>query len=210
MHTQASMGRGIPVFVLLSASVLACNLQARVPGSAPQVPAAGVSTATLTATTCLGLPRPRLPPIRRQSPPHLNRDRHPCHCERRRAVDSRFAVGLARITTRSAAFLDGQSSTATGCDEDGNWILINIPNTSKSLGWITLETKYTTVNGEVAALPPMQMAPALPAVHPQLHWSRDADQSIGAVAAQGVLREPASVLPGEYRSSTWRLRRLAT
>jgi hypothetical protein len=61
------------------------------------------------------------------------------------------------------AFLDGQSSTATARSGDGTWVLINVPNTSKSLGWITLETKYTAVSGAVNGLPLAEVAPAAPA-----------------------------------------------
>jgi uncharacterized protein YraI len=61
------------------------------------------------------------------------------------------------------AFLDGQSSTATARNEDATWVLINIPNATKSLGWITLGTKYTSVNGEVGGLPLAEVGPAAPA-----------------------------------------------
>jgi hypothetical protein len=63
----------------------------------------------------------------------------------------------------TGSFLDGQSTVATARNADGSWLLINRPNTTKSLGWITLGTKYTSVSGDATGLPLSEVAPAAPA-----------------------------------------------
>jgi hypothetical protein len=98
------------------------------------------------------------------------------------------------------AFLDGQSSTATARNEGGTWVLINVPNASKPLGWITLETKYTTVNGAVDGLPLAQVAPAAPAYIRNCTGREMLVNPIGAILLpRGSAPEnQLQFFPGEY------------
>ncbi len=61
------------------------------------------------------------------------------------------------------AILDGQSTLAQGRNEDGSWLYVALPNSSKALGWLTTKTIYTTVAGSSISLPVVSVAPALPA-----------------------------------------------
>jgi uncharacterized protein YgiM (DUF1202 family) len=156
--------RGIAA-VLVGVTLLACNLQFGAPGegqasstpegtataSAPATPepsspvptqtATGAATETATATV---------------GPPPI----------------VAVAASGGRLNVRRGpgpeydtvgAFLNGQSTTATARNADGSWVLINTPNTSKSLGWIIVKTQYTTVSGTVASLPVLEVDAALAA-----------------------------------------------
>ncbi|HET6845385.1 MAG TPA: SH3 domain-containing protein [Anaerolineales bacterium] len=98
------------------------------------------------------------------------------------------------------AFLDGQSSIATARNSDGTWVLINVPNTSKPLGWITLATKYTSTSGETNGLPLLEVAPAAPA------YIRNCTGREMLVNPTGAVLQPRSnapdnqlqFFPGEY------------
>jgi hypothetical protein len=99
-----------------------------------------------------------------------------------------------------AAFRDGQSTNATARSADGSWVLINTPNTSKALGWVTIKTKYTAVGGDVAGLPVMMMDPALPA------YIRNCTQHEMFISPSGVIllaqsstpENQLQFFPGEY------------
>jgi uncharacterized protein YgiM (DUF1202 family) len=148
---------------LLSVVALACNLQAAQPAVVPENTSASAPANTMAATaspeasaapqqteTAAATVAPTLGP-----PPVV-----------------KIAASGGRLNVRRGpgpeydtvgSFLDGQSTTATARNADGTWVLINVPNAAKSLGWITLGTKYTSVNGDRLSLPLMQVAPAVPA-----------------------------------------------
>ena len=60
-------------------------------------------------------------------------------------------------------FYDGETATVVGRDRISRWILIDIPSAPGTRGWVTTETEYTTVEGDVPSLPFMTEAPASPA-----------------------------------------------
>lgn len=60
-------------------------------------------------------------------------------------------------------FYDGETATVVGRDRISRWILIDIPSAPGTRGWVTTETEYTTVEGDVPSLPFMTEEPASPA-----------------------------------------------
>ncbi len=151
--------RSITVWMLTVASILACNLQAPASSGPASIPSATALVPTSAATTATEVP----PTASAKATPSATQGPAPVVAVN--ATGGRLNVrrGPGPDYDTVGAFLDGQSSTATGRNENGKWVLISIPKTSKPLGWITLETKFTTVIGDVAGLSVVEVAPAVPA-----------------------------------------------
>ena len=58
---------------------------------------------------------------------------------------------------------DGDTTIATGRDLISRWIRIELPSKSGVEGWITTETDYTRIYGDISNLPFIQTEPASPA-----------------------------------------------
>ena len=58
---------------------------------------------------------------------------------------------------------DGDTAIATGRDRISRWIRIELPSQSGVEGWITTETDYTRIYGDISNLPFIQTEPASPA-----------------------------------------------
>lgn len=58
---------------------------------------------------------------------------------------------------------DGETVIATGRDRISRWLRVEIPSNPGVEGWITTETGYTQVSGDVVNLPFMETEPAIPA-----------------------------------------------
>jgi hypothetical protein len=58
---------------------------------------------------------------------------------------------------------DGGTAEAVGRDRISRWVLIELPDQSGVKGWVTTETDYSTVQGDVSILPFVQVEPASPA-----------------------------------------------
>jgi len=58
---------------------------------------------------------------------------------------------------------DGETVIATGRDRISRWLRVEIPSNPGIEGWITTETVYTQVNGDVVNLPYIETEPAIPA-----------------------------------------------
>jgi len=58
---------------------------------------------------------------------------------------------------------DGETATVVGRDRISRWILIEVPSAPGARGWITTETDYTIVKGDVPSLPFVTEEPANPA-----------------------------------------------
>ncbi len=189
------LGRSLPGLTIIAASIVACNLQAAPSSGPPSIPSATAPAPTPASATNVpeasATASATVTPAATQGPPPV------------------VAVSAAggRLNVRRGpgpeydtvgAFLDGQSSTATGRNENGKWVLINIPNTSKSLGWITLETKYTKVERRRRGPAVGPGGAGCGGLHPQLHGSRDVDKSdrCGLAATRQCPRQSAAILPG--------------
>lgn len=57
----------------------------------------------------------------------------------------------------AGALMDGQSATATARDPLSKWLQIPIPDKPGETGWVSIQTKYSAVNGDVMSLP--ELAP---------------------------------------------------
>ena len=60
-------------------------------------------------------------------------------------------------------FYDGETAIAIGRDRISRWVLIELPSRPGVRGWVTTETEYTTVDGDVSNLPFIETEPASPA-----------------------------------------------
>lgn len=58
---------------------------------------------------------------------------------------------------------DGDVVRATGRDRISRWIRVELPTQPSEAGWITTETKYTDIEGDISNLPFIQTEPASPA-----------------------------------------------
>ena len=58
---------------------------------------------------------------------------------------------------------DGETAIVVGRDRISRWILIEVPSVPGARGWVTTETEYTTVKGDVPSLPFLKVEPASPA-----------------------------------------------
>lgn len=58
---------------------------------------------------------------------------------------------------------DGETALATGRDRVSRWVRIALPSKPEVDGWITTETSYTRINGDISNLPYIETEPASPA-----------------------------------------------
>ena len=58
---------------------------------------------------------------------------------------------------------DGDVAVAVGRDRIGSWLLIEFPSNPGAKGWVTTETKYSTVEGDISSLPIVKVEAAVPA-----------------------------------------------
>jgi hypothetical protein len=58
---------------------------------------------------------------------------------------------------------DGVTVLATGRDRVSRWIRIALPSNPEVEGWITTETNYTLIEGDIPNLPYIETEPARPA-----------------------------------------------
>lgn len=65
---------------------------------------------------------------------------------------------------------DGETALAVGRDRISRWVMIELPSQPGVKGWVTTETKYSTVDGDVSLLPFVEVAPASPAYIRNCTW----------------------------------------
>jgi hypothetical protein len=58
---------------------------------------------------------------------------------------------------------NGDRVTATGRDRISRWIRVALPDRPGAEGWITTETQYTDIQGDIGNLPFIETEPAAPA-----------------------------------------------
>ena len=58
---------------------------------------------------------------------------------------------------------DGETAIAVGRDRISRWVLVEVPSQPGLKGWVTTETEYSSVQGDVGVLPFVKVAPASPA-----------------------------------------------
>jgi len=61
------------------------------------------------------------------------------------------------------ALYDGETAVASGRDRISRWIRVKFPSEPDREGWITTETKYTNISGDISNLPFIETEPANPA-----------------------------------------------
>ncbi|HEY5984220.1 MAG TPA: SH3 domain-containing protein [Anaerolineales bacterium] len=166
MLMQKPGARQVIALMLISAAIMSCNLQAAAPSAAAQATGTAPSTATVADTPASAPTQSPVSPVAIEAVTSTaTSTQGPPPVVTVSAVGGRLNVrrGPGPEYNTVGALREGQSSVATARNSDGSWVLINTPNTSKSLGWITLKTKYTSVGGTVEALPVMAVEAAVPA-----------------------------------------------
>ena len=163
MSRTTLAGRKLVLLTAIGLATLACNLQlgtpVNIPADATTTEKSNQEPPTNTASPAPSLlptdVATALPTATQGPPPVITVS----------AVGGRLNVrrGPGPEYDAVAAFLEGQSRTATGRDAGGAWLLISGPNSSTTLGWVIVTTKYTSVSGEVDGLPVVAVAPAAPA-----------------------------------------------
>jgi uncharacterized protein YgiM (DUF1202 family) len=147
---------------------LGCNLALTPPAAAPATLAAMNATAASAESTAM-MPTATLPAATATDQPTATstatQTAGPPPVVNVAASGGRLNVrrGPGPEYDTVGALRNGQSSLATARNEDGTWVVINRPDTSTTLGWITLKTQYTAVTGDVAGLPLLAVEAALPA-----------------------------------------------
>ena len=58
---------------------------------------------------------------------------------------------------------DGETALAVGRDRISRWVLIELPGQTGVRGWVTTETDYSAVQGDISSLPFVTVEPASPA-----------------------------------------------
>ena len=58
---------------------------------------------------------------------------------------------------------DGEAVFATGRDRISRWLRVEVPSSPGVVGWITTETEYTRISGDIVNLPFIETEPAVPA-----------------------------------------------
>ncbi|MBT3712657.1 MAG: hypothetical protein HN736_01840 [Anaerolineae bacterium] len=58
---------------------------------------------------------------------------------------------------------DGDVADAIGRDRRGDWLLVELPSNPDMKGWVTTETEYSSVEGNIKSLPLVEVEAALPA-----------------------------------------------
>lgn len=62
-----------------------------------------------------------------------------------------------------AGMVEGTSATASGRTEDGLWLFIPLPSDATQFGWISTQTGYSQLQGDVLSLPIQPFLPPVPA-----------------------------------------------
>jgi hypothetical protein len=112
------------------------------PSSFPtSTPTAASFTATPGAAQTLSVsPTPTLPPVSVA------------------AVNGNLYIrrGPAVAYNSIAVLYDGQSARAQGRDVLANWLEIPIPGNPETLGWVSIQTVYSAISGDLTKLPEIQ------------------------------------------------------
>ena len=58
---------------------------------------------------------------------------------------------------------DGETAAVVGRDRISRWVLIEVPSVPGAQGWVTTETDFSTVTGDLPSLPFLTVEPADPA-----------------------------------------------
>ncbi|MBT3338155.1 MAG: hypothetical protein HN855_14490 [Anaerolineae bacterium] len=152
---------GLVVFV-----VQACVQFAEVETDVPQASATPGETAVWTPTASI----PTTPPTATKTPISNTPTASPAPTQV--PVPVTFAVSGGNLNVRRGPSLtynyvgvlyDSDIAIAMGRDRAGDWLLVQLPSNPDIRGWVTTETKYSTVEGEIKSLPLVEVEAAAPA-----------------------------------------------
>ena len=148
-------------FVLAIFFLQACLPQTETPQASPTPDEAPTLTSTPEAPTAL--PTATKTPISNTPTPT------PVPTEIKKVVLTVSGGNLnvrrgPRLTYNYVGVLyDGDVAVAVGRDRVGNWLLIELPSNPSAMGWVTTETIYSAIEGDILALPLVEVEPPSPA-----------------------------------------------
>ena len=150
----------LAIFVV-QACIPAAETPTEVPQASPTLDERPTSTATPEAPTAL--PTATKTPISNTPTPE------PMPTQVKKVV---FSVSGGNLSVRRGPRLtynyvgvmyDGDEAIAIGRDRTGDWLLIALPSKPGIDGWVTTETKYSTVEGIIRSLPLVEVELPAPA-----------------------------------------------
>jgi hypothetical protein len=154
------------------------------PSSTPTPPSS--TTTPGVASTLSVSPTPALPPVSVA------------------AVNGNLYIrrGPAVAYNSIAVLYDGQSARAQGRDVLANWLEVPVPGNPETLGWVSIQTVYSAVSGDVTKLPEIQ-----PTDYPVPAFLRnctyhDLTAEPGGILLPAITNFPANdvrINPGTYR-----------
>ncbi|MBT3315442.1 MAG: hypothetical protein HN390_12615 [Anaerolineae bacterium] len=155
----------VVILMLAAFALQACAQFAVIETDVPQASPAPNDTATWT-------PRPKeptAPPTATKTP--ISNTPTPALAPTQ-AKETLFSVTGGNLNVRRGPDLaynylgvmyDGDEAVAIGRDRKGDWLLIELPSKPGVEGWVTTETEYSTVEGNIRSLPIVEVEEALPA-----------------------------------------------
>ncbi len=155
----------VTILVQVIFVVQACIPAVETPTEIPQASSTLDEPSTLTATpeAPTKLPTATKTPISNTPTPVL------MPTQARKVV---FSVSGGNLSVRRGPRLtynyvgvmyDGDEAIAIGRDSTGDWLLIELPSKPGVEGWVTTETKYSTVEGIIRSLPLVEVELPAPA-----------------------------------------------
>jgi hypothetical protein len=97
--------------------------------------------------------------------------------------------------------MDGQTATVLGRDVLEKWLQISLPNHPEQTGWISIQTHYSVVNGDVKSLPVIEPTdwPVLASVRNCTHHEMRVDPlGIVITTADNFPWNDVQINPGVY------------
>ncbi len=151
--------------VLAAAILTACNLPAAAPTAAGQ-PASTETPLPPTATSAPNLASAEPTSI----PPTATSLPEPTFTPTSSVVTINAATGNLNIRRGPGLYYNvitsmtqGSSAIASGRDAQGYWLYVSIPTNPSAYGWVSTQTPYSTIQGDINTLPIMTAPTPLPA-----------------------------------------------
>jgi len=161
------------IVAVFATSLLACNLMAALPLPATELPTQVLATDLPTQVPATDLPTQMLS------------SETPENVIQATPTDSQVIItvlseslyirrGPSTDYDVLASFTAGQSAVATYRDAQSGWVYIPLPSKPSAFGWVSIQTQFTSVQGEVSSLGVKNAGPAVPATirnctfHPML------------------------------------------
>ena len=154
----------VAILVLAAFSLQACTQPAETEADLPQASSTPGKTSTST-------PRPKAP-TRIPTKTAISNTQTATPAPTRTPKPVIFTVSGGNLNVRRGPDLaynyvgvlyDGDVAIAVGRDRIGNWVQIELPSNPGVKGWVSTETDYSTIEGEIRSLPLVKVEAPSPA-----------------------------------------------